>query len=287
MSLDEKNWFTEVAEEAGTAFSLRISECLHRERSAYQDIAVYQTTKFGRLLVIDGYVMLSDRDNFLYHEMLVHPALFTHAAPRRVAIIGGGDCGSLTEVMRHADVESAVQIEIDERVTRVAEQWFPGLGAGAGDPRATLLFEDGIAWMKQAPSASLDVIIVDSTDPIGPAAGLFNAPFYTECRRVLGRGGILVQQSESPLLHLDLIRDMRRAMAEAGFGALSTLTFPQPVYPSGWWSATMARTGANLNGFREAAAERRGFRTRYYSAATHRAALALPPFVSGFLEPDD
>ncbi len=284
MTLDEKNWFTEIADEAGTAFSLRVSACLQRERSAYQDIAVYQTQKFGRLLVIDGYVMLSDRDNFLYHEMLVHPALFTHAAPRRVAIIGGGDCGSLSEVLHHDDVVSAVQIEIDERVTRMAETWFPKLYAGAADPRAQLLFADGIEWMKRAPDAGIDVIIVDSTDPIGPAAGLFNAAFYTDCRRVLATGGILVQQSESPLLHLDLIRAMRSAMREAGFSALATLTFPQPVYPSGWWSATLARKDANLNGFREAAAERRTFDTRYYSVATHHAALALPPFMHEALD---
>lgn len=279
MSLDEKNWFTEIAEEAGTAFSLRISECVHSERSDFQNIAVYETAKFGRLLVIDGYVMLSDRDNFFYHEMLVHPALFTHAAPKRIAIVGGGDCGSLTEVLRHPEVTSAVQIEIDERVTRVAERWFPDLCAGAADKRASLLFEDGIEWMQQAPAGSLDVIIVDSTDPIGPAEGLFNAAFYTQCHRALAAGGILVQQSESPLLHLGLIHDMRTAMSEAGFTACATLTFPQPVYPSGWWSATMARKGANLDDFRKVAAERRPFETRYYSTAMHQAALALPPFV--------
>lgn len=284
MNPDDKNWFTEVAEEAGTAFSLRVVECVHRERSTYQDIAVYATKKFGRLLVIDGYVMLSDRDNFLYHEMLVHPALFTHAAPKRVAIIGGGDCGSLTEVLRHTNVASAVQIEIDERVTRVAEDWFPDLCVGAADPRAKLLFQDGIQWMREAPTGSMDVIIVDSTDPIGPAEGLFNAAFHTQCHRALAVGGILVQQSESPLLHLDLIRDMRVAMREAGFSALATLTFPQPVYPSGWWSATMARKDANLDGFRETAAERRNFKTRYYSAATHRASLALPPFMREALD---
>ncbi len=284
MSLDDKNWFTEKAEEAGTAFSLRIHDRVHHERSAYQDIDVYETTKFGRLLVIDGFVMLSDRDNFLYHEMMTHPALYTHAAPKRVAIIGGGDCGSLTEVLRHPEVESAVQIEIDERVTRVAEHWFPDLCAGTADPRASLRFEDGIAWMKQAPEASIDVIIVDSTDPIGPAEGLFNAAFYTQCHRALAAGGILVQQSESPLLHLALIRDMRAAMAEAGFTARATLTFPQPVYPSGWWSATMARKEANLNGFRETAAEKRPFKTRYYSVDTHRGALALPPFMREALD---
>jgi len=284
MSLDEKNWFTEQAEEAGTAFSLRIRDRVHHERSAYQDIEVYETTKFGRLMVIDGFVMLSDRDNFLYHEMMTHPALYTHAAPKRVAIIGGGDCGSLKEVLRHPEVESAVQIEIDERVTRVAEQWFPDLCTANTDQRANLHFEDGIEWMKQAPAESIDVIIVDSTDPIGPAKGLFNAAFYSQCHRALAAGGILVQQSESPLLHLGLIRDMRAAMAEAGFAARATLTFPQPVYPSGWWSATMARKDANLNGFRAAAAERRPFETRYYSVETHRGALALPPFMRETLD---
>ena len=284
MLSDEKNWFTEIAEEAGTAFSLRVSKCLHRERSNYQEITVYQTTHFGRLLVIDGYVMLSERDNFLYHEMLVHPALFTHSAPKRIAIVGGGDCGSLTEVLHHTDVASVVQIEIDERVTRVAEQWFPQLCAGAADPRAELLFEDGIDWMRKASADSLDVVIVDSTDPIGPAKGLFDAAFYTQCHRVLAAGGILAQQSESPLLHGKLIRDMRSAMREAGFDALATLTFPQPVYPSGWWSATLARKGAALEGFRETAAKRRPFTTRYYSAITHRAALALPPFLREVLE---
>ena len=284
MSLDEKKWFTEQAEEAGTAFSLRIHDRVHHERSAYQEIDVYETTKFGRLMVIDGFVMLSERDNFLYHEMMTHPALYTHAAPKRAAIIGGGDCGSLKEVLRHPEVESAVQVEIDERVTRVAEQWFPDLCTGNADPRASLHFEDGIEWMKQAPAGSLDIIIVDSTDPIGPAEGLFNAAFYTQCHRALAAGGILVQQSESPLLHLDLIRAMRAAMAEAGFEARATLTFPQPVYPSGWWSATMARKDANLNGFREAAAERRPFKTRYYSVETHRSALALPPFMREALD---
>ncbi|MDN5865463.1 MAG: polyamine aminopropyltransferase [Gammaproteobacteria bacterium] len=280
MSLNDDEWFTEADEKGGTAFGLRIHGCLHREHSPYQEIAVYDTTGFGRLLVIDGYIMLSDRDNFIYHEMMAHPALFTHAAPRRVVVIGGGDCGSLGEVLKHQGVESVIQIDIDERVTRVAEEYFPDLAAGAKDSRARLLFEDGIAWMRAAPAASADVIIVDSTDPVGPAEGLFNAGFYAQCSRVLGAGGILVHQSESPLLHLPLLCAMRKAMREGGFDALATLGFPQPVYPSGWWSATLARKGARLEGFREAAAERKSFPTRYYTAAVHRAARALPPFVT-------
>ncbi|MGH8160757.1 MAG: polyamine aminopropyltransferase [Gammaproteobacteria bacterium] len=280
MALDDNDWFTESDEKAGTAFGLRIHACLHRERTPFQKIAVYETAKFGRLLAIDGYIMLSARDNFIYHEMMTHPALFTHAAPKRVVVIGGGDCGSLGEILKHDGVEWVTQVDIDERVTRVAEKYFPELTAGASNPRAELLFEDGIKWMRNAAAESADVIIVDSTDPVGPAEGLFNAAFYADCHRVLAAGGILVQQSESPLLHLPLLRAMRDAMAEAGFNALATLGFPQPVYPSGWWSATMARKEANLDGFRETAAESKAFPTRYYSAAVHHAALALPTFVT-------
>ena len=125
MALDDANWFTEVCDEGGTAFSLRIREKLHEEQSDYQHIAIYETETYGRLMVIDGFIMLTDRDNFLYHEMMSHPALYTHPAPRRVLIIGGGDCGTLREVLKHPEVERADQVEIDERVTRLAEEYFP------------------------------------------------------------------------------------------------------------------------------------------------------------------
>lgn len=281
--LDE-SWFTEIASEGGSALSLQITRRLHHEKSDYQEIEVFETTKFGNLLVIDGYIMLSARDNFLYHEMMSHPALYTHAHARRVAIVGGGDCGTLREALKHPGVESVVQVEIDERVTRVAEKYFPELCESNADPRAKLLFEDGIEWMRNAPPESLDVVIVDSTDPFGPAEGLFNEAFYRSCLAALGAGGILVQQSESPLLHRDLIRSMRRHMRSAGFDAVRTLLFPQPTYPSGWWSATMARKDAGLDGFRERAAAERPFETRYYDSDIHKAAYALPVFLREALE---
>ncbi len=282
MTLDEK-WFTEICEEGGSAFSLKIKAKLHEERTPYQTIAIYETETFGNLMVIDGFIMLSSRDNFLYHEMLAHPALFTHEGPRRVLIIGGGDCGTLQEVLRHEEVEEVWQVEIDERVTRLAERYFPELCAANGDPRAHFHFGDGIQWVRDAAAESYDVIIVDSTDPIGPAEGLFAEPFYRDCRRILRPGGILVQQSESPLYHLDIIRDMRAAMSGAGFETLMTLHFPQCVYPTGWWTATMAGKGRDLTRFREADAAARRFPTRYYSADIHRAALAQPPFFSAAL----
>jgi spermidine synthase len=278
MVIDPGGWFSEVLGELGSAFSLRITAKLHEEQSPYQHIEIYATEAFGNLMVIDGSIMLSARDNFLYHEMLSHPALFTHPAPRRVCIIGGGDCGTLREVLRHPEVEQVTQIDIDERVTRLAEQYFPDLTEGNSDPRARLLFDDGIAWMARAQPASLDLIIVDSTDPVGPAVGLFTQGFFETCLRALAPSGIIVQQSESPLLHLDILRDMHAAMRAAGFADVKSLFFPQPVYPSGWWSATMARKGEAIVGFREDVVNRRPFATRYYNAEIHRAALAQPEF---------
>ncbi len=272
-------WYHEAFEPSGSAVGFRVTGQLHEEQSAFQKLEIWNTTDWGKLMVIDGCIMLTSRDNFLYHEMMAHPALFTHSNPKRVVVIGGGDCGTLREVLRHREVESAVQVEIDERVTRLAEQYFPELCEGNSDPRAQLLFDDGIAYMRNAAHDSLDVVIVDSTDPVGPAEGLFNEAFYQSCLRALRPGGILVQQSESPLVHLPLIRSMRQHMRQAGFAAVRTMGFPQPCYPTGWWSCTLARKGADLSGFRERGAQSKLFATRYYSADIHRAAMVLPEFV--------
>ncbi|HIP52920.1 MAG TPA: polyamine aminopropyltransferase [Chromatiales bacterium] len=277
--LDEKNWFTEICDEAGSAFSLRIKRKLHEEHTPYQRIEIYETTDFGNLMVIDGFIMLSTRDNFFYHEMMAHPVMFTHPEPKRVCIIGGGDCGTLREVLRHKGVKKVWQIEIDEQVTRLSERYFPELCEANEDSRAKFLFADGIEWMAQAKPESLDVIIIDSTDPIGPAEGLFTEAFYQDCLNALSTGGLLVQQSESPLIHMEILLPMREAMRAAGAAEVKTLFFPQCVYPTGWWSATMARKGVPIEGFRQKDAVKRKFSTRYYNEAIHNAAQALPEFL--------
>ena len=282
--LDNDQWFTEICDEGGSAFSFKVNEKLHDEQTAFQHIEIYATEQFGNLMVIDGFVMLTTRDNFIYHEMLSHPALFTHPSPQQVVIIGGGDCGTLREVLQHDGVKRALQVEIDERVTRLAEEFFPELCASNTDPRADILFADGIQWMKDADPGSVDIIIVDSTDPIGPAEGLFTEAFYRDCYRALGDAGILVQQSESPLYHMDIIKPMREAMQAAGFSDTQTLFFPQPCYPSGWWSATQAGKQSLDARFREADARNKRFETRYYNAAIHRSALAQPEFFSRALD---
>jgi len=278
MALDE-SWFTEVYEEQGTAFSLRTASRLHEEHSPYQHIEVFETQGFGRLLTLDGMVMLTGRDNFIYHEMMTHPALFSHAAPRRALIIGGGDCGCLLEVLKHAQIEHVDLADIDERVTRVCEQYFPELCASNGDPRAALNFVDGIKWVEDAAAGSYDVIIIDSTDPVGQAARLFGEEFYAACCRALGSDGILIVQSESPLFHADLISAIGERMGAAGFASSETFYYPQCTYPSGWWSATLARRDGRRQWFREADAAGKSFATHYYNAGIHRAALSPPEFM--------
>ena len=276
----DKPWFTEACDECGSAFSLSLGVRgkLHEEQTPFQKIEVFETEKFGNLMTIDGFVMLTSRDNFLYHEMMAHPVLFTHPAPKRVLIIGGGDCGTLREVLRHPQVALAQQVDIDEGVTRASEKYFPELCESNNDPRAELRFADGLKWVKEAEAGYYDIIIVDSTDPIGPAEGLFGEAFFRDCLRALGEEGILVQQSESPLFHMKLLKDIHRYMRRAGFEHSQTLHFPQPVYPSGWWSCTMASKNA-FNGFRETDSRERPFKTLYYSPEVHQGALALPPFM--------
>ncbi|MGY0504724.1 polyamine aminopropyltransferase [Luteimonas sp. e5] len=275
------SWLHEQFEPTGSSIGYRISAKLDEVQSPFQKIEIYDSTDWGKLMLIDGAMMLTSRDNFLYHEMIAHPALFTHPHPKRVVIIGGGDCGTLREVLKHPGVESVTQCDIDEQVTRMAEKHFPELCESNGDARAEIMFDDGLAYMKNCPAGSVDVVIVDSTDPVGPAEGLFNAAFFADCARALKDDGILVQQSESPLALLDLINEMRDEMRKAGFAAFQTLPFPQPCYPTGWWSVTMARKQANAGfDFRRDDARDKAFDTLYYSADIHAGAQRLPPFVA-------
>lgn len=278
----DDNWFTERTK--GFGMSIKIREKIHDEQSQYQHIEIFETETFGRLMALDGLTMLTSRDNFIYHEMMSHPVLFTHSNPKNVVIVGGGDCGTLREVLKHREVEKVLQVELDERVTRVSEQYFPELCESNDDSRAEFLFIDAIQWMHDATANSVDIIILDTTDPIGQAARLFSPEFYRDCLRVLREGGLMVAQSESPLFDMNIIEHVHRAMHTAGADAIQTLHFPQCTYPSGWWSATMARKGLKIKGFRESAARRKTFATRYYTADIHNAAQALPQFMLEALE---
>jgi len=274
MLTNDHKWFSEANPDEGVAASWTIESRLAHEVTDYQTIDVYRTTHWGNLMAIDGFVMLTTRDNFLYHEMMSHPALFSHPDPKRVLIVGGGDCGTLREVLSHPGVEQVTQVDIDEQVTRLSEQFFPELCERNDDPRAELLFDDGLAHVKGLAPGSVDIIIVDSTDPIGPAEGLFGPEFVADCYRALADGGFFLQQSESPLLHADLIAGIRSNMERAGFETIRTLGFPQPCYPSGWWSCTQARKHGPIEPVTAERFEASGIETRYFNAGVHVGALA-------------
>lgn len=283
MILGQK-WFSEIEPNLNSAFSLKIKQKLHEEQTNYQKIEIYETESYGNLMVIDGYIMLTSMDNFFYHEMMSHPILFTHPKPENIVIIGGGDCGTLAETLKHDTVKQVLQVEIDERVTRLSEQYFPELCQFNQDPRASFYFGDGIAWMQEAASNSIDVIIIDSTDPVGPAKGLFNEAFYKQCLRVLNKEGLFIQQSGSPLYNAkNIIKPMHHSLRMVGFLDVLTLYFPQSVYPTGWWSATMAAKDGTLSSFREEAIDEKAFKTKYYNLGIHKNCMATPEFLFDIL----
>lgn len=274
----DHSWHIETFNPTGSAIGFEVTRQLDSVTSEFQKIDVYETTQWGNLMIIDGQVMMTSKDIFVYHEMIAHSALLTHPKPRRVVIIGGGDCGTLTEVLKHQEVESVTQCDIDKWVTTLSERHFPELCQENGDPRAEIIFADGLKYIAEIDEGSIDVLIVDSTDPVGPAKGLFNRSFYEHCFKGLASDGVLIQQSESPLMQIDLINEMRGEMRQAGFDAFATLPFPQPCYPTGWWSVTMARKAGARFDVRLVDAEH-SVETLYYTPEVHAAALASHPFL--------
>ena len=182
--------------------SFEITQVLHKAVSPYQEIHIVDTPEFGRMMLLDGVLMLTASDEFTYHEMLVHPAMITHPHPRNVLIIGGGDCGSLTRVLQHPCVEKVVQVEIDEMVYLVARQFFPQLTQAADDPRVELLFMDGIEYLKSM-EAAFDVILIDSTDPIGPAKALFADGNPAGIKAALEIKGLISNNLRLPLMKVE------------------------------------------------------------------------------------
>jgi spermidine synthase len=272
-------WFRELQTE-DLALGLRVRSVLRRERTPYQELAVLDTYEFGRMLVLDGAIQLTERDEFLYHEMLAHVPLFAHPHPRRVLIVGGGDGGTLREVLKHPEVEAVTLCDIDERVTAAARELLPTLAVGFDDPRVTVRHEDGVAFVA-AHEAAFDVVLVDSTDPVGAGAGLYQAAFFASLRRALATPGIVCQQSESPLSLAEPFLMVQKGM-RAAFGPKAVAVYLgfMPTYPNGLWTYSLAGQGV------EDFAPRRPLRfpTRYYTEAIHRGALAVPPFVRELLD---
>lgn len=268
-------WYTEDFHD-GWRLSMRVERALASTRSRYQRIDVLQTRDVGRVLVLDGKVQVCELDEFVYHEMMVHLPMITHPAPRRVLVIGGGDGGCVREILKHPSVEEALLVDIDEEVIRLCSQHLPTLAAGLREePRLRIVPRDGAEFIREC--RDLDVILVDSSDPVGPSKRLFASAFYGHLHQALAPGGVVAVQAGSPFFYRDqvagVVRDLRQE-----FPVVRPYLIPMPTYPSGTWTLCCASLGPDPLAVR--AGERTAaLRTRYYSPDTHAAALALPPFL--------
>lgn len=268
-------WYTEDFHD-GWRLSVRVERALASLRSRYQRIDVLQTRDVGRVLVIDGKVQACELDEFVYHEMMVHLPMLTHPGPRRVLVIGGGDGGCMREILKHSSVEEALLVDIDEEVIRLCSEHLPTLAAGLReDPRLRIVPRDGAEFIREC--RDLDVILVDSSDPAGPSERLFASAFYGDLRQALAPGGVVAVQAGSPFFYRDQVAGVVRDLREL-FPVVRPYLIPMPTYPSGTWTLCCASLGPDPHA--EPDLDRSGaLRTRYYSAATHAAALALPPFL--------
>jgi spermidine synthase len=277
----EGDWYFET-ERAGFAQGVRVRERLYAAQTPFQALEIIETDAFGRALVLDRALQTTEGDEFMYHEMLVHVPLMTHPRPGRVLIIGGGDGGTLRRVLEHRTTEPT-QVEIDGEVIAACRKYLPGISDGAfDDPRAHVLVHDGIPFMRQNPGG-FDVVIVDSTDPIGPAIQLFEVPFYQDVARSLAADGLMAAQSSSPLFMADDLRQQVANMRQA-FPIVRTYLGIVPTYPGSLWSYTIGSKQYDPAAVSpEAIAQRLaqdGIQPRYYSPDVHHAALALPGFVA-------
>ena len=209
------------------------------DKSEFQEIEIIDTYDFGKVLVLDNTFQTTERDEFIYHELIAHIPLFTHPNPKNVLVIGGGDGGTVREVVKHKSVETVDFVELDKKVIEACKKYMPKLSCEIDNEKVNLIITDGIKYVAET-DKKYDVIIVDCPDPVGPAKGLFEKEFYKNVFKCLNDDGIMVQQSESPLYNLDLIQDICRYLKDAGFKIVMPYTYPMPTYPSGVWSFTLA-----------------------------------------------
>ncbi len=265
-------WVTEYQTPA-IGFSCKSTETMRVEQTPFQHLSVINTEQFGKMLLLDGMVMTTEKDEFVYHEMISLVACNSHPQPENVLIIGGGDGGTLREVVRHPAVQHGTLVEIDERVVQASRDFFPSLSCAFEDAKSQVLIDDGIKYVKEHKNC-YDIVIVDSTDPVGPAVELFSRSFYENVFEALKDDGMLVVQSDSPYYHPNVVR-----MAYEGIAGIFPLTRLYlaniPTYPSGLWSFTIGSKKYDPENLTHEYDEG----CRYYTRDLHRAAFNLPALV--------
>jgi spermidine synthase len=277
-------WFTEKHTE-NVKLSIQVDRQLYSSQSEFQRIDIFSSKEFGRFLTLDGYMMLTQKDEFIYHEMMVHVPMAVHPEVRKVLVIGGGDGGTARELIRYPAIEQIDVVEIDEEVVSACRQYLPQTACGFDDERIHLFYEDGLKYVRRYED-TYDLILVDSTDPFGPGEGLFTKEFYGNCYKALKAEGIMVNQHESPFYPNDAVA-MQRAHKRIveSFPISKVYQAHIPTYPSGHWLFGFASKRYHPLTDQDAARWKvLGLRTRYYNEQLHRGAFALPNYVEEMLE---
>ena len=274
-------WYSELHNHT-SGLTLKVNRIVESLQSEFQRIDVLENDDFGRILVLYGSLMVCDGDNNAYNEMIAHVPLFCHPSPKEVLIIGGGDCGALTEVLKHPEVKRCTMCEIDKMVVEVSKKYFPALTAGLDDPRAHVIYQNGKVFIEQA-KEKFDLILMDLSDPIGPAADLFQKSFHQQVYRCLTDKGIMVAQSESPYYNQEAVKEMYRNLREI-FPVVRMYTCFMPIYPSSYWSFAFCSKGIDpVRDFDQARYDEIKPITRYYNDEIHHASFVLPQFVRDLL----
>ncbi len=271
-------WYTEK-QTPHLGITCQVKETLCTKMTAFQELAILDTLQFGKMLVLDGMVQTTVQDEFVYHEMISHVPLVTHPNPEKVLVIGGGDGGTIKQIIKHPEVTRAVLVEIDEEVVNTCREYLPEISGGAlEDPRVEVIITDGLEYVKSC-REEFDVILVDSTEPVGPAVGLFTGEFYQNISEALKPQGIMVAQTESPFYNGDLIHSVTQRIQKV-FPLTRLYLAAVPTYPSGLWSFTLGskvHDPLKVKAFKE-------LDTRYYSPELHKSSFVLPGFVRELME---
>jgi spermidine synthase len=259
--------FVEIAPFVPIEYRYEIDRILYRGESDFQKIMIFENPYFGRMLILDGIVQLTERDEFFYHEMLTHVVMYAHPNPRKVIVIGGGDGGTVREVLKHRTVEKVYFVEIDKKVIELSKKYFPTVSCGVDDPRVEIKNMDGAEFVKKC-SKDIDIVIVDSTDPIGFARSLFTKKFFTSIRNCLTASGMFVTHSESLLLHKEMVIDVQETLKSV-FPKVDVYTAPIATYPGNWWAFCVASKKFDPRQVKR----KSRIKTKYYSEEIHKYAF--------------
>ncbi len=266
----------------GYRVNWKFTETLHVEQTAYQHLAVINTPELGRALVLDGNVQTTEKDEFIYHEMMVHPALMTHPDPQKVLVIGGGDGGSVRETVKYRSIRQADLVEIDEKVVLACRTYLPELSCALTDKRVRLFIEDGRQFIKKKQN-HYDAVIIDSSDPVGPALALFSPEFYQDVSRALKEDGLMVAQTESPWFNGNLLAAVHKTMAGL-FRVTRTYLTAIITYTGGFWSFTIGSKKYDPTAVTPDLTRIEGKGLQYYNEEIHKACFVLPNFVQSLLK---